>query len=202
MPRSTDLPETLYHYTDSAGLLGILGNPVEFDGAPRHARYGTLWATDARYLNETKELRFGTKLLASELEEQARNTARTPAVADRLLELARTVRAGTFEMTWHKDAHPATPFVTCFSSASKGDLLSQWRGYGDGGGGFALGFTRSTLTKFYEVDTNAHRSGDPFDRVASQLFGGPDQVKYGRREARQLMTKPESTDRTSIDRSV
>lgn len=192
MPRSTDLPETLYHYTDSAGLLGILGNPVEFDGAPRHARYGTLWATDARYLNDTKELRFGTKLLASELKEQARDPARTPAVADRLLELAQTVRAGTFEMTWHKDAHPATPFVTCFSSASKGDLLSQWRGYGDGGGGFALGFARSTLTKFYEVNTKLHEHGDPFGLFANQLLGGPDQVKYGRREARQLMMETAS----------
>lgn len=189
---STDLPETLYHYTDSAGLLGILGNPVEFNGAPRHARYGTLWATDARYLNDTKELRFGTKLLASQLEERALDMARRPAVAERLRELAQAVRTGTFEMTWHKDAHPATPFVTCFSSASKGDLLSQWRGYGDGGGGFALGFARSTLTKFYEVNTKLHEYGDPFSLFANQLLGGPDQVKYGRREARQLMMETAS----------
>jgi hypothetical protein len=34
-------------------------------------------------------------------------------------------------------------YVVCF--CSKGDLLSQWRAYGGGGGGYALGFNAKAL---------------------------------------------------------
>ena len=40
-------------------------------------------------------------------------------------------------------ANIITPFITCFSSES--DLLSQWRGYANGGAGFAIGFSLQAL---------------------------------------------------------
>jgi hypothetical protein len=44
----------LYHYTGSAGLIGIVQS-------------GKLWATDYRHLNDRKEYRIGAKLLEDEL---------------------------------------------------------------------------------------------------------------------------------------
>lgn len=38
-------------------------------------------------------------------------------------------------------------FVICFSGQNSGDLLSQWRGYGDDGQGIAIGFNEHVLKK-------------------------------------------------------
>lgn len=38
-------------------------------------------------------------------------------------------------------------FVMCFSGQESGDLLSQWRGYGDDGKGIAIGFSEYVLKK-------------------------------------------------------
>lgn len=38
-------------------------------------------------------------------------------------------------------------FVMCFSGEESGDLLSQWRGYGDNGKGIAIGFNEYALKK-------------------------------------------------------
>lgn len=40
-------------------------------------------------------------------------------------------------------------YVSCFCSV--GDLLSQWRGYGGQGGGFAIGFDRLRLEKYCQA---------------------------------------------------
>jgi len=42
-----------------------------------------------------------------------------------------------------------TPFVACF--CQNGDLLSQWRGYGSGGEGFAVGFTFRWLSSLETI---------------------------------------------------
>ena len=55
------LPEILFHYTDSKGFLGILES-------------NTLWATSARYLNDSSEYTYGMKLIADALEERSRTT--------------------------------------------------------------------------------------------------------------------------------
>jgi Protein of unknown function (DUF2971) len=52
----TDKPaEPLYHYTDAAGLIGIVEN-------------GCLWASDYRHLNDRKEYRLGAELLQKEID--------------------------------------------------------------------------------------------------------------------------------------
>lgn len=43
------LPESLYHYTDAAGLLGILDN-------------NSLYATHVAYLNDSQELAYGMQM--------------------------------------------------------------------------------------------------------------------------------------------
>lgn len=188
MTERTDLPKTpLYHYTDSAGLLGILANPEKFTGAPRGMTFGTLWATDANYLNDSEEVTYGSEILAEELEKQAEIPRQTLAVATKLRELAVDVRENRFDMTWHEQAQQAVPYVACL--CEDGDLLSQWRGYGDGGGGYAIGFAPATLGKFYTVNAEMIAYGNDFALAATQLLGGPDKVIYGPTNTRVRMAE-------------
>lgn len=118
-----DVPETVWHYTDSAGLLGILSS-------------NTLWATDARFLNDAAEVRYGIDLVARTLQDLDLRTRQnaTTAFIFALLDPDQGPLRG-----WLTEA--LRPFVTCFCSA--GDLLSQWRAYAshDEFGGYAIGFT-------------------------------------------------------------
>ncbi len=120
-------PLSLFHYTDSAGLLGIV------DGK-------ALWATHILFLNDEGELRHAaalvSELYASELERQP-PSSEDPAnwlVRD-FLHRVRYLN----ETRWAVD----NIYVACFCETD--DLLSQWRGYGDHGGGFSLGFRPELL---------------------------------------------------------
>ncbi|KLL97295.1 hypothetical protein NJ76_13535 [Rhodococcus sp. IITR03] len=121
-------------------------------GFERGATFGTLWATDARYLNDAHELTYGAAALAEKLERHAEES-RTPQVVERLRELAETVRDGRFELTYGSDTERSLAHVTCFCES--GDLLSQWRGYG---GGYAIGFDRTVFRKFGVLDTEMYKS--------------------------------------------
>src|SRR5262245_35461511 len=54
-----EIPHELFHYTDTSGLIGILGGK------------GELWATDTRCLNDTGELKLGLELLDQAIQAQA-----------------------------------------------------------------------------------------------------------------------------------
>lgn len=162
MPVPEDLPPTLYHYTDTAGLLGILGSPVAFPGTDegtfateKGATFGTLWATDARYLNDAQELTFGAEMLAAKLDTLA-ETAPSGLVHDRLRSLAIDTRNGEFEYNTSSKVEKPNPHVTCFCTS--GNLLSQWRGYGDGGGGYAIGFTGTAIEELITVNASLFKS--------------------------------------------
>jgi hypothetical protein len=51
-------PELVYHYTDAAGLLGIISS-------------GTLWATDIEFLNDAQELTYARATVLDELRARA-----------------------------------------------------------------------------------------------------------------------------------
>jgi hypothetical protein len=115
-------PEVLWHYTDAAGLQGILTSE-------------RLWATQTRFLNDSKEIAYGAEL--------ATRALAAYDVAGRKPETARFVR-GLGNPDWRiiQNFFDKTldVFVACF--CSDGDLLSQWRAYAgwDSAGGYALGF--------------------------------------------------------------
>src|SRR5579872_521596 len=114
IPRNQDL---LYHYTDAAGLLGILESQ-------------RLWATNAAYLNDPTELLHARAVYKGWLE------ARTEqGIARELLDNVKVIDL-MLEHIFHV-------FVACF--CRNGDLLSQWRGYGSGGRGFAIGLDRRMI---------------------------------------------------------
>lgn len=119
------VPERLWHYTTTEGLLGIIGSRK-------------IWATDAMYLNDSRELLEGADRLAWEAGNAVGDPTPNPSPVRRLwLELHATLGGDA------KVKLPAQgPYVTCFCSES--DLLSQWRGYASGSG-FAIGFAGERL---------------------------------------------------------
>ncbi|MDH3373635.1 MAG: DUF2971 domain-containing protein [Gammaproteobacteria bacterium] len=109
-------PNILYHYTSAEGLLGILSNK-------------NFHLTDLRYVNDFSELQYSRELIESRL------TAR--------LEDSK-VLSGAERQFINGNRHSFDPFqfsnaVYSMSFCEEGNLLSQWRGYRRGGGGYALG---------------------------------------------------------------
>jgi len=138
-----DVPERLWHYTTTPGLLSIV-------------RDKRIWATDAMYLNDSRELLEGAARLAFEADAALEDPSPIPSPVRALwLEMRRGL-SGDAKVQMPEEG----PFVTCF--CSEGDLLSQWRGYSSGSG-YAIGFSESAL------------------RVIAKLLGGSlSAVIYGR----------------------
>lgn len=146
-----NIPETLHHYTTAAGLLGIF-EPRAFSGWPNvpTTRSLTLWASDARYLNDSEELVYAAEALADAM---LGSVDRNDAVhSARIKELSNRVRQGNF-IDPNVDNSLHTAYVTSF--CSKPDLLSQWRGYG--ANGYSIEFPMDLLKAFM---VPAIRAGD------------------------------------------
>jgi len=108
-------PATLYHYTNAQGLLGIVQSH-------------RLWAGDARFLNDPSEIEYAANAIRESIVWVTKhypsplpNTFTRQVVADLDGFVAE-----------------ARVYICCF--CHKGDLLSQWRGYGAQGGGYSIGF--------------------------------------------------------------
>ena len=116
-----DTPDLLYHYTDVAGLIGICSSR-------------SLRATNLRFMNDAKELTHARKLMRDVLAE-AKAQARLPAQLELIDEIER-ITSGQWV---------GYPDFYAMSFTANGDLLSQWRGYGSSGGGYAIGFEAAGL---------------------------------------------------------
>lgn len=124
--KTTPAPPVLYHYTTQAGLLGILQD-------------NCIWATAAHYLNDSSEYRYGLQHIAEGLLEGSKKAISKQEAAN-----LSAIAQQTLSPFWS---------VCVVSLTSKGDLLSQWRAYAGGSGGFALGLHSKYLRKA------AHRQG-------------------------------------------
>jgi hypothetical protein len=115
------VPDTLWHYTDAPGLLGIVSDQE-------------LWATQAWFLNDSSETKYGMDLflrVLGQVDLSSRPSGTREWVETWLERQQRDVLRLWLESNLEL-------FVTCF--CEDGDLLSQWRAYGNGSG-YALGFT-------------------------------------------------------------
>jgi hypothetical protein len=109
------VPTMLYHYTDGAGLSGMLES-------------GKVWLTDIFSLNDPSELRHGVASVIRQLKEAADTGPQELKIFTK--NLIAMLEGGIEEI--------AHFFVCCFSVAAND--LGQWRAYADNGRGFALGF--------------------------------------------------------------
>ncbi|MBW9117019.1 DUF2971 domain-containing protein [Rhizobium cauense] len=115
----------LFHYTTLQGFLGIISSKV-------------IWATNIHYLNDSEEFAYGLAYLRTEAEARVETApSGHQAILLRVASLVDFFKQG---------------YVYTASFAEDDDLLSQWRGYG-AGGGVCLGFVVSDLQKI------AQRSG-------------------------------------------
>ncbi len=127
-------PASVYHYTDSAGLLGILES-------------GKVRLTDIFGLNDPSELRHGVNHACEILATEA---LRGHPAAKLFAEKFNAVMGGYVEESAHY-------LIACFSC--DGDDLGQWRAYGDNGRGFVIGFDGDLLEKAF-VKADEHGRGN------------------------------------------
>jgi hypothetical protein len=144
-----DPEEVIWHYTTGTALLNIIET-------------GTLYSTQVSCLNDSTELSYASGLLheaalqigAGDLPEKEGLAIEQfmKAQADGRLTPAASPGAKTESSWW---------FVTCFSKER--DDLSQWRAYGAGENGYAIGFRVGGLFKAGQVvvrvnyDQNQHK---------------------------------------------
>lgn len=152
----TSLPDQLWHYTDAAGLLGILTN-VEQMPDPNVVGSGSykpvLRATAAQFLNDRRELTHGLALVLEHLRLWGgRGLFQSNPAADTFMRAVCDAIQSIIDREYPDYLHCCT-----VSFSEDPDMLSQWRGYGQGTGGFAIGFDPS---KFPRSDgSNVHRAG-------------------------------------------
>ena len=123
-PPERPRPTRLFHYTSQAGLLGILTSKV-------------LWATNVLYLNDSSELLYGRS--------QARQILRRSRGGYFSTVIGEFLSRGENFLDMSTLVPDRQFYVFCF--CEKPDLLSQWRSYADRGGGCAIGFDTSALTR-------------------------------------------------------
>ena len=111
-----ELPAEHCHYTDANGLIGIL-------------KTRQIWATQVTCLNDTLEQRHFGDLVHEAV--KARRKQNTDPLLEPLFRIAD-------EGLETRDFTATGQFVACFSEAE--DDLGQWRGYGGGECGYAIGF--------------------------------------------------------------
>jgi hypothetical protein len=122
--KPSDVPPIIYHYTDAAGLEGML-------------RHGKVWLTDFRFLNDKTEMSYGIGQGKDFIRENLVNSK--DKVRQRLCK----------EILEY--AEIASPYeIYVFSSSDKKDDLSQWRGYACEGRGFTVGICGATVGKLTE----------------------------------------------------
>lgn len=124
------IDDTLYHYTNVAGLEGILKSEA-------------VWFTDFRHMNDPSEITHGIELCRDVIR------LRKPGVDGRVALfldcLADLMRLENFSRALEY-------FIGSFSRAS--DDLGQWRAYADNGRGIAIGFA----PHLFGIENTATRS--------------------------------------------
>lgn len=118
-------PAVLYHYTDEAGLAGIIES-------------GKLWFSDIFALNDPSELRHGLRIAIDLLKSRA--TRERPEIATFASMFERFDLDAGIEAAGHF-------FICCFSA--DGDDLGQWRAYANNGQGFTLEFDTKIIEDLF-----------------------------------------------------
>jgi len=118
-------PENIFHFTTQSGILGII-------------QTREMWATQVHFLNDKHEIFLTFKLLEKELKRRI-GIAQTPALRSLLVDIRKNLKR-------IDQSH-----ICIASFCEQGDLLSQWRGYGNQGKGYAMGFDLSELRKIAKL---------------------------------------------------
>jgi hypothetical protein len=124
---SRKAPETIYHYTNDAGLRGVL-------------EAGTLWLSDIFSLNDPSELSHGVSHAVKILNQKAESGPDETKVFAR-----------HFEEFHERGMEGSAHYFVC-SFSEDGNELGQWRAYADDGRGYAIGFDGKALEAAFTQD--------------------------------------------------
>ncbi|MBN1449700.1 MAG: DUF2971 domain-containing protein [Anaerolineales bacterium] len=120
-------PDSLFHYTSSAGLAGIMES-------------GKIWTSKITYLNDNSELQLAVDYIKNEIELQEKGIGTTRTKEE-------------LELMSRSLAYIETVNVSVASFTEMGNQLSQWRGYCQIGNGYSLSFNGAKLRqKVHEKD--------------------------------------------------
>lgn len=121
----------LYHYTTLNGLRGILASR-------------SLWFSHISSFNDPSELQYGKSVVIDQLNDAIMKE--DDQVVKKLLSLLiGWIKAFDNALLYHT-------YVACF--CEKDNLLSQWRGYAASGGGYSIGISFDSGTKFSYYSEN------------------------------------------------
>lgn len=122
--RHSSPPERVYHYTNSHALIKILED-------------NELWATNAVFMNDQNEIRHAADILRRACDNVVSDLDFVGEDPGELLKSSVAILRVLNRLHDYVEA-----YVTCF--CADGDLLSQWRGYGEGDG-LSIGFDSAEL---------------------------------------------------------
>lgn len=111
-----EIPDSIYHYTTLNGLIAIIESQ-------------SLFSSNLHFLNDRKEYKYGVELILKIIKEFKQNKVHLN-ILNKIEENINLI-------------YKSERYVTCFSR--DGDLLSQWRAYGNNGKGVSIGFDRHNL---------------------------------------------------------
>jgi len=120
-------PPTLYHYTSFRGLMGIVASH-------------SLWASEIRYMNDSAEMRHTINLMVGAIGNRLQSRPDYAAFYQPMLE-------------WLHHRLGNDHFVFAASFRAHGNLLSQWRGYADNGGGVSIEFDAQGFRQYSGEDS-------------------------------------------------
>lgn len=112
--------QLVHHYTNAAGLIGIL-------------RSNNLRGTNAAFLNDTTEIAYGTSFCKTEIESMLNQGLDRERLLEHVSQL------------YDFSSMPAEVFITAFTTAE--DSLGHWRGYGSEAGRYCLSFQVSGFSE-------------------------------------------------------
>ncbi|MBD9569018.1 DUF2971 domain-containing protein [Ensifer sp. ENS08] len=116
-----EVPNLLYHYTNVAGLQGIIGN-------------SEIWSSDVSFLNDASELQYAFSMVSEVVQE----------ISGTFTSEARSMLAFSSDVETLQSAESSVHAI-CFCEDN--DLLSQWRAYGNATEGYCLGFESKQLNQ-------------------------------------------------------
>lgn len=132
--RKTIAPKNdrIYHYTSQEAMISIVEN-------------NSFYASNALFLNDSSELKYGKNLVLSVIDNVLHNSY-YEFDRERFTKKGVELLTQTFQEIENQSV--SDKYVLCFSRS--GDLLSQWRGYGENG----IQIELSSSELFYCFDSN------------------------------------------------
>lgn len=160
----TEVPENLYHYTSSNGLMGIIGTEA--------FHTGKIWATKIQYMNDGSELQHGFEQIKKEIETQKKYIRDEIEVQDGYRKRT-TDELDDMLSALERIAHINIGVV---SFTTEGDQLSQWRGYCKIGNGYSLCFSGEKLCASIEKLKDAEKLPEILETLQQNIGKLPEDL--------------------------